>query len=295
MRFVFAFVPLVLILTSCGKPVAKEVPATAKHFTLRGKVISVDRAAKTATVEHGDIPGYMDAMTMPFPVRQDEVWDVLTPGSEIHADLVVDNANAQYWLENISVSAPPNANQAAPPVNENVAQVGQKAPDFSLINQDGKRITLADFHGKALAITFIYRECPLPDYCIKMSKNFSDLGNQLSADKDAKDKIRLLSISFDPERDTPEKLKEYGTGYLGSAQKPDFTIWQLAVGSDKEVRAIADFFGLQYEVDQNNKAVINHSLVTAVVSPEGKVTKIFKGNDWTTGDLLRELRTALAN
>jgi len=295
MRFVFAFVLLVLILTSCGKPAAKDVSATAKHFALKGKVMSVDRVAKTATVEHGDIPGYMDAMTMPFPVRQDEVWDVLTPGSEIHADLVVDNANARYWLENISVSAPPNANQAAPPVNENFAQVGQKAPDFSLINQDGKRITLADFHGKALAITFIYRECPLPDYCIKMSKNFSDLGNQLSADKDAKDKIRLLSISFDPERDTPEKLKEYGTGYLGSAQKPDFTIWQLAVGSDKEVRAIADFFGLQYEVDQNNKAMINHSLVTAVVSPEGKVTKIFKGNDWTTGDLLRELRTALAN
>jgi len=295
MRFVFAFVLLVLILTSCGKPAAKDVSATAKHFALKGKVMSVDRVAKTATVEHGDIPGYMDAMTMPFPVRQDEVWDVLTPGSEIHADLVVDNANARYWLENISVSAPPNANQAAPPVNENFAQIGQKAPDFSLINQDGKRITLADFHGKALAITFIYRECPLPDYCIKMSKNFSDLANQLSADKDAKDKIRLLSISFDPERDTPEKLKEYGTGYLGSAQKPDFTIWQLAVGSDKEVRAIADFFGLQYEVDQNNKALINHSLVTAVVSPEGKVTKIFKGNDWTTGDLLRELRTALAN
>jgi len=295
MRFVFAFVLLVLILTSCGKPAAKDVSATAKHFALKGKVMSVDRVAKTATVEHGDIPGYMDAMTMPFPVRQDEVWDVLTPGSEIHADLVVDNANARYWLENISVSAPPNANQAAPPVNENFAQVGQKAPDFSLINQDGKRITLADFHGKALAITFIYRECPLPDYCIKMSKNFSDLANQLSADKDAKDKIRLLSISFDPERDTPEKLKEYGTGYLGSAQKPDFTIWQLAVGSDKEVRAIADFFGLQYEVDQNNKAMINHSLVTAVVSPEGKVTKIFKGNDWTTGDLLRELKAALAN
>jgi protein SCO1/2 len=237
----------------------------------------------------------MDAMTMPFPVRQDEVWDVLTPGSEISADLVVDNANAQYWLENISVSAPPSANQAVLPVNENFAQIGQKAPDFTLTNQDGKRITLADFHGKALAITFIYRECPLPDYCIKMSKNFSDLANQLSADKDAKNKIRLLSVSFDPERDTPEKLKEYGAGYLGGAQKSDFTIWQLAVGSDKEVRSIADFFGLQYEVDQNNKAVINHSLVTAVVSPEGKVTKIFKGNDWTTGDLLRELKAALAN
>ena len=187
-------------------------------------------------------------------------------------------AKDPFWLEKIGIVAVASGNQPAVPVNENFAQIGQPVPDFTLTNQDGKRISIKDFRGKALAITFIYARCPLPDYCIKMSKNFSDLGNQLSADKDAKDKIRLLSISFDPERDTPEKLKEYGTGYLGSAQKPDFTIWQLAVGSDKEVRAIADFFGLQYEVDQNNKAMINHSLVTAVVSPEGKVTKIFKGN-----------------
>jgi len=293
MRFVFAFVLLVLVFTSCGKPAAKEVSATAKHFTLRGKVISVDRAAKTATVEHGDIPGYMDAMTMPFPVRQDEVWDVLTPGSEIHADLVVDNANAQYWLENISVSAPPNANQAAPPVNENFAQVGQKAPDFSLINQDGKRITLADFHGKALAITFIYRECPLPDYCIKMSTNFSDLANRLKTNAELKDKIRLLSISFDPENDTPEKLRQYGAGYLGNQAPPDFSIWQLAVGSDKDVQPVTQFFGLDYHTDENNNAVIIHNLRTAVIGPDGTVRQVIDGNEWTPDDLLNDLKATL--
>ena len=183
--------------------------ANAKPFTL--EVVSVDRAAKTAKIDHEDIPGYMDAMMMDFPVRQGEVWDVLTPGSEIRADLVVDNANAAFWLENISISAAPNTNQAALPVNDAFAQVGQKAPDFSLTNQDGKHISLSDFRGKALAITFIYRECPLPDYCIKMSKNFSDLANfdrKRHPDVGYPSPLppyRLLSISPDPARDTPVK------------------------------------------------------------------------------------------
>jgi protein SCO1 len=292
MRFLLCFISLVLIFSSCAKPTAKEVSPDAKRFTLKGKVVSVDRAGKKAKIDHEDIPGYMDAMTMDFPIREDAVWDELKPGSDIRADLVIDNANAQFWLENISISAAPNANQAALPVNENFAEVGQRVPDFSLTNQDGKHISLADFRGKALAITFIYRECPLPDYCIKMSKNFSDLANQLNTDAALKDKIRLLSISFDPARDTPEKLKQYGLGYLGAGAK-DLGVWQLAVGSDKEVRSIADFFGLRYEVDQNNKTQINHSLVTAVVAPDGKVTKIFTGNEWTTAELLKELKATL--
>ncbi len=108
-----------------------------------------------------------------------------------------------------------------------------------------------------------------------------------------KDKIRLLSISFDPENDTPEKLRAYGLGYLGKDSKAGFSVWQLAVGNDKEVKEIADFYGLRYETDEKDKTQINHSLRTAVISPEGKVTKIFPGNDWTPNDLLRELNTTL--
>jgi protein SCO1/2 len=161
-----------------------------------------------------------------------------------------------------------------------------------LTNQDGRRISLKDFRGKALAITFIYARCPLADYCIAMSKNFSDLANQLH-DSDLRDKIRLLSISFDPENDTPEKLRAYGLGYLGKDSKADFTIWQLAVGKDKEVKEIADFYGLRYETDEKDKTQIKHSLRTAVISPEGKVTKIFPGNDWTPNDLLSELKATI--
>ncbi len=112
-------------------------------------------------------------------------------------------------------------------------------------------------------------------------------------DSDLKDKVRLLSVSFDPQTDTPEKLKQYGQGYLGKGAAPNFTVWQLATGTEKEVKDIADFFGLRYEVDENDKTQFNHSLRTIVITPEGKVQKVFSGNEWTPNDLLREMQATI--
>ena len=272
---------------------SNHASTTAKRYPLKGKVISVDRTAKKAKIEHEKIEGYMEAMTMDFPIHADWIWNDLTPGSEVRAELVVDNtAKDPYFLENVGIIALPNPDQPPVVVNENFAQVGKEIPDFSLTNQDGKIISPKDFRGKALAITFIYAKCPLPDYCIRMSTHFSDVANQVAANADLKDKIRLLSISFDPANDTPEKLRSYGIGYLGNDPKAKFDIWQLAVGKEPEVRKIADFFGLRYEVDQNDKTQINHSLRTAVVSPDGKVAKIFPGNEWTPAQLLMELESS---
>ena len=292
MRFTLLILSLVLLFTSCQKP-ANNASANVKRYPFKGKVVSVDRTAKKAKIDHEAIEGYMEAMTMDFPIHADWVWDDLKPGSQVRAELVVDNAAKDpYYLENIGIVAAPDPNQLAPPINENFAQIGKDVPDFALTNQDGKRISIKEFKGKALAITFIYAKCPLPDYCIRMSTNFSDLANQLAANADLKDKINLLSISFDPANDTPEKLKSYGLGYMGKGAT-SLGPWQLAVGKDDEVRKIADFFGLRYEVDQTNKTQINHSLRTAVIGPDGKVTKIFPGNEWTVADLKNELELAL--
>ena len=290
MRYIILFLFAVLLFTACPKNQTppQNTSADAKRFTFKGKVISVDKAKKTATVEHDDIKGYMPGMTMEFPVRADWIWDDLVPGTEIsNADLVVDDAKGEFWLENLALIAAPNPN--APPIDERFVQIGKEIPEFTLTNQDGKRISTKDFKGKAWALTFIYARCPLPDYCIKMSTNFSDAALQIMK-SDVKDKYRLLSISFDPANDTPEKLRKYGQGYLGKDAKPDFSVWQLAAGSDAEVKKIANFFGLRYETDANDKTIINHSLRTAVISPEGKVTKIFSGNEWTANDLLGALK-----
>ena len=295
MRYIFGFILVVLSITSCGvnRANSEANSATAKRYPLKGKVVSVDRENKRAKIDHETIEGFMEAMTMDFPIHADWIWDDLTPGSEVRAEMVVDpTAKDPYWLENVAIIAAAIPGQE-PPINESAVSVGKEVPDFTLINQDGKKISPKDFRGKALAITFIYARCPLPEYCIKMSTNFSDLANIVMADPEKKDRIRLLSISFDPENDTPEKLRSYGLGYLGKNAKPDFTVWQLAVGNDAEVRKVADFFGLRYEVDPTDKTLINHSLRTAVVTPEGKVSKIISGNEWTAADLLKDMEATL--
>jgi protein SCO1/2 len=296
MRYFLFLLFAALAFAGCEKQAAAP-PASlnAKTYKIRGTVQSVDKPNKTVLLKHDpipDMPGMEMGMTMEFPVHADQVWDVLTPGSTIDGDLVVDSAAAQpYWIENLIVSAPADPSQV--PVNNNFAQVGQAVPDFTLTNQDGKPVSLHDFKGKALAITFIYARCPLPDYCTRMSTNFSNIAMQLQNDPD-RDKIRLLTISFDPENDTPAKLKAYGIGYMANDKNYKFDTWQLAVGRDADVRKIADFFGMEYHTDENDKAKINHTLVTAVIDPSGKVTRIFTGNSWTTAQLLEELKSAAA-
>ncbi len=292
MRYFLLILFSILLFSACRKSPATQQNASldAKRYALRGKIMAVDKAGKKASIAHEDIENYMPAMTMDFPVKDDWVFDELSKDADVRADLVVDKDG--FWLENVAIVAAPNPNQAPPPIKEDVAQIGREVPAFTLINQDGKRISLKDYRGKALAITFIYTKCPLPDYCIKMSANFSDLARQLQ-NSDLKNEIRLLSVSFDPKNDTPKVLKDYGLGYLRGTENPDFIVWQLAVGTDKEVRDIAGFFGLRYETDTEDKTQFNHSLRTIVITPEGKVQKVFSGNDWTTGDLLRELQATM--
>ncbi|HXH70826.1 MAG TPA: SCO family protein [Pyrinomonadaceae bacterium] len=268
----------------------QDASADAKRYTLRGKVVAVDKARKKASIAHEEVENYMPAMTMDFPIKDDWVFDELSRDADIRGDLVVDADG--FWLENVAIVAAPNPNQTPLPIKENVVQIGKEVPALTLINQDGKRISLKDFRGKASAITFIYSRCPLPEYCTKMSTNFSDLARQLQT-SDLKNDIRLLTVSFDPKIDTPKVLKDYGLAYLRGIENPDFTVWQLATGTDKEVKDIAGFFGLRYETDENDKTQFNHSLRTIVITPEGKVQKVFSGNEWTTGDLLKELQATI--
>lgn len=280
------------LFVSCKQP-TPNASADAQRYPLKGKIVSIDKAAKTAKIDHEPIDGYMPAMTMDFPIRADWVWNELAIGAEIRAEMVVDNtADEPYWLENIGIIAAAMPGQQEPEINDKFVQIGREVPDFTLTNQDKKQISLKDFRGKALAITFIYSRCPIADYCIRMSTHFSDLALELNQIMGSRNRYALLSISFDPENDTPEKLRSYGLGYMGKGAT-ELGVWQLAVGKDAEVRRIADFFGLRYEVDTNDKTQINHSLRTAVIAPDGKVTKILAGNEWTPAELRRALDAAL--
>ncbi len=289
MRYLALILFSILLFSACQNPNQQPVAAAdAKRYPLKGKVVSVDKLKGKAEIHHEEIPNFMKAMTMSFPIRDKDVLETMSKDADIKAELVV-NPDQEYWLENIIISAP---NPNTPPINENFANEGKEVPDFKLTNQDGKPISFKNYRGKALAITFIYSRCPLPEYCILMSSRFSDLAIQLQNSAQLKDKVRLLSISFDPATDTPETLKKYGLGYIRNPNY-DFSIWQLATAPDKDIRQIADFFGLRYEIDESNKTQFNHSLRTIVIAPDGKVKKVFSGGDWTTDELLREMEKSL--
>ena len=92
---------VLLMLSSCQPkgPKQRVHSATEKHYELKGKVIAIDKAQRTITVAHEDIKDYMPAMTMPFNVKDDWVFEIATPGNRIGANLIVDGT--QSWLEEV--------------------------------------------------------------------------------------------------------------------------------------------------------------------------------------------------
>jgi protein SCO1/2 len=262
-----------------------EKPLPQQRIDLRGKVIAVNKNEGTVTLAHEAIPGYMAAMTMDYPIKDKWAFDVLKPGQTLQATLVV--ASDRAWLEGIVVTeeSKPENNPLAPQESAR-APLGQEVPDFGLINQDGKRIHLHQYHGKALLLTFIYTRCPLPDYCPLMSKNFAQIMEQVRSDPKLSPSTHLLSISIDPEYDKPAVLRAYGLDCAGTPHP--FDQWEFASGTPEQVRKVAEFFGLKFWSEGGQ---IVHALVTALIGPDGKVVKIYRGNEWQPAEVLADLRT----
>jgi protein SCO1/2 len=256
-----------------------------RRFEIKGKVESVDRSANQVTIAHQDIPGFMPAMTMPFKVKDPAVLSYISPGDEITATLVVKNHRS--WLEDIVASRSQPAPEASKTIGPREPQPGDVVPDFSLINQDGKPIHLNQYRGRALLLTFIYTRCPLPDFCPLMSSNFAEIHKELQKEPALYPPVHLLSISIDTDYDTPKVLRNYGMTYLGDAGQKGFQQWEFACGNAEQVKAVADFFGLIYKQEQDQ---IVHSLRTVIIGPDGKVLKVYRGNEWKPLEVLSELR-----
>ncbi|MCI0663731.1 MAG: SCO family protein [Acidobacteria bacterium] len=269
-------------LTACssGPPSAS---ASAKRYELKGKVVSADRGSRQVTIDHEAIPEYMDKMTMPFTLTKSDDWlfDLLKPGAQIQATLIVDGGKS--WLESPVVTTITDSNLARSEETGIEPAAGTKTPDFKLINQDGKKISLKQYNGRALILTFIYTRCPLPDYCPLMSQNFVQIKQELQKNPALKEKTHLLSISIDPENDKPKVLREYGARYTDT-----FSQWEFASGSEAEIKEVAKFFGLNFWTESDQ---IIHGLRTAIIAPDGKVFKVYRENDWKPEQLLKDLES----
>jgi len=279
------YVPLYFV--ACLLAACQEVEE--RRFELRGKVIDVDSAGRTVTVEHEEVEGFMPGMTMPFPVKDDKMFGSLAPGAGLNAILVVRDRGAEreYWLQELVVSRSlPSAEGPSP---AEAVRIGELPPDTELVNQDGERFRLSDRRGKAVLVTFIYTRCPLVDFCPRMTRQFEALEEMLRRDSPLYERTHLLTLSFDPEFDTPETLRAYAAQMV---QATDETLahWEFATGSPESIRELAAFLQLEYRTEAGE---IVHNLRTALLAPDGTLREVYRGNEWSPEEALSDVKALL--
>jgi protein SCO1/2 len=257
-------------------------------YHLRGKVVSTDPTHGIVVLDHEAIPGFMDAMTMPYQLKDPNIVSELHPGDRITADVLVSNTSEQtVVLDHIVVIAQSKPDYK-PPVVYHVPAPGDQVPDFKLRNQDGRAIHLGQFKGKTLLLTFIYTRCPLPNFCPLVTRNFAEINSQLAAQPGLYAKTHLICVSFDPEHDTPERLRAYGVSYIGGDAKNAFAHWDFAAPDKATVLEMAKFFDVG--ITHGAEDTITHTLSTTLIGGDGKVVQFYPGNEWTPAQVLVDVK-----
>jgi protein SCO1/2 len=278
------FTSLILLATALSLIVGCQTQE--KHYTLSGRVVAKSPSAGQLSVDGDNIPGFMPAMIMPYPVKDTQGLAAVEPGDRITANVVVRN-NDDYWVDHITITDKSERGPfSASPPHELLP--GEAVPDVPLINQDGKRLHLSQFKGKAVLLTFIYTRCPLPTFCPLISSEFVAIQSALAKSPADYGRTHLMSISLDPAYDTPPVLRKYGLAYLRD-DASGFAHWDFVSTTPADLQNLASAFGLQY-FEQNNQ--ISHSMSTVLLAPDGTVAKTWLGNEWKTSEVLAALKNA---
>jgi protein SCO1/2 len=277
----------VVILAVTLLAIAGGCQKQEKHYTLHGLIVAKGDSTPLLSVDNDDIPGFMPAMTMPYPVKDPQGLAAVEPGDQITADVVVKSSD-DYWLEHITITDKSGRGSAPAVTATHELLPGESVPDVPLINQDGKTVHLGQFKGKAVLLTFIYTRCPLPTFCPLISSEFAAIQKEMAETPEDYKKTHLVSISLDPDYDTPPVLRKYGLAYLLD-DASGFAHWDFVATTSADLQKLASAFGLQY-VEQNNQ--ISHSMNTILLSPDGKVAETWPGNEWKTSEVAAALKKA---
>jgi protein SCO1/2 len=283
---------LAATMASCGRRLSEQAANTrtastnVQIYSVKGVVKELKPDGRTVVIKHEEIPNYMPAMTMPFEVKEAQELAGLQAGDEVTFRMLVTDTDG--WIDQIRKVG---ASAVEPQTRETVRRVrivdplkiGDAIPDYPFTNELNQPISLGQFKGQALALTFIFTRCPFPNFCPRMSSNFAEAYKKLSTSPDGATNWHLLSISFDPEFDTPAVLKGYAKRY-----QYDTNHWSFATGAWIEIDAITEQFGLEFSRSQTGIGW-DHKLRTVVIDAAGKVQKVYAGNEWKVDDLVDEM------
>jgi protein SCO1/2 len=274
---------------------AATLLAADKEYPVTGLVLQVDAASRTFVVSHEKIQGLMDAMAMPFEVRDAKDLQGLVPGASVEFTLTVGEKAA--YATRIRVRRyqsleqdPATARRLAlmkrlTGTSERVLAVGDRVPDFALIDQRRQRVALSGLAGKVVALNFIYTRCALPQFCLRITNNFGVLQKRFSREL-GRDLV-LLTVTFDPTQDTPEALATYAARW-----NADPKTWHFLTGDRDLVRRVCAAFGIDAFPEEG---LINHSLRTAILDRSGTLVASLEGNQYTPEQLGDLVATVLKN
>ena len=259
-----------------------------RQFPITGQIIAVHADRRELTIKHGDIEGLMPGMTMTFPVVPPTLIDGRVAGDLVSGTLELGDQGARIVALTRTGSAPlPSASEIA--LASGVLRIGDAVPDAAFIDQHDKRRSFSEWKGSPTLVTFIYTRCPLANFCPLMSQNFATLQRTIAEDPKLRGQVKLVTISFDPEHDTPAVLTAYA-----AKLKADPAVWTFLTGDKATIEKFAARFGVGLLRPPETPAEYTHNLRTTLIGADGRVVKIYSGNDWTPGAALADLR-ALAD
>lgn len=280
--------PALLLLLTVTAACTPAAPPEPRRYRLTGQILAIDTSQSSLTVKHEDIEGFMMAMTMTFPVSEPAELEGLTAGDTIEATLEVTGSNARLRDVTRTGTAPlpDNTNEVA--LAAGLLEVGDPVPDAALIDQADRRRSLSEWNGMATVYGFTYTSCPLPNFCPLIEKHFAGLQARIKADPDLVARTRIVTVSIDPQKDTPAVLAAHAES-LGA----DPALWTFLTGDVATVDRVAGRFGVGILRLEGESAEISHNLRTTLVGPDGRVAAIYTGGDWTIDQVLADIEDTL--
>lgn len=253
-------------------------------YPVKGVVVEVREGGTNLVVKHEAIPGFMPAMTMPFQVKDPRQTASVHAGDAITFRLVV--TDVESWIDSVQEVGAGAAPASFPYEQSRIVrdveplEIGQPMPDYPFTNQFGATLKLGDFRGQAVALTFVFTRCPLPDFCPRMLKNFSAVAATLEARSSGPTNWHLLSLTIDPAFDTVPVLKAHAerNGYNPAR-------WSFLTGAMIDIDALTEQLGLVFR-RQTPTALPDHNLRTVVIDPKGRLRKIIIGNQWKPEEVI---------
>jgi len=272
---------LVLLAAGCGRS-----SPPARVYELKGQVLSVAPERSEVVIAHEDIKGFMPAMTMPYEVGDPKALDTLAPGDLINATLVVFSNGARLTGIRKVGTAPLEQPAPSPSASSGfeLLRPGEAVPEGKFLDQAGRARRFSDFKGSPVAMTFIYTRCPVATFCPLMDRHFVSIQKKLKEDAALKN-VRLVTVSFDPTTDTPAVLTKHA-----KSLDADLTRWTFLTGDRDDVDQFAARFGVSVSRALNDARDITHNLRTVIIGADGKLVKVFTGNDWSPEQVVADLR-----